>query len=188
MYAEAANDNQDCIDASVVKDMCEESTTWYAVYTRSKCEKRVNTDLQSRGIETYFPLYPVRRRWSDRVIELMVPLFPSYLFANLQEKSDEFFAILNNKGVVRILGNRGRPMPIPESEIATIKRVLLEKLLVKSIPWLQEGKPVHVVAGPLAGMKGVIERHGRKGRLYIAVESLGQSIVADIDARDVRAL
>ena len=103
-------------------------------------------------------------------------------------RSQDFFAIVDNKSVVSILNNGGTPIPVLVEEINSIKRVLSAKVPVKSFPWLQEGTPVQVVAGPLTGITGVIERHGRKGRLYIAVESLGQTIVVEIDARDVRAI
>jgi len=36
--------------------------------------------LRGKGYEEFLPLYRSRRRWSDRIKELDVPLFPGYLF------------------------------------------------------------------------------------------------------------
>ncbi|MGD8599624.1 MAG: transcription termination/antitermination NusG family protein, partial [Anaerolineae bacterium] len=54
---------------------------WYALYTKPRKERQVNTLLRGRGIETYLPTVrrKVRRRdRPDRVI-----FFPRYLFARL---------------------------------------------------------------------------------------------------------
>ncbi|MBE0668108.1 MAG: UpxY family transcription antiterminator, partial [Bacteroidales bacterium] len=39
---------------------------WYAVYTHSRAEKRVNERLLEAGIETFLPMQKTLRQWSDR--------------------------------------------------------------------------------------------------------------------------
>ena len=163
-------------------------TEWYAVYTRSRFEKKVHEDLCQHGIETFLPLYSQRLRRNNTSVVVERPLFTSYLFVNIDANSEQRFRVLDTRGVVSILGTRGPPTPVPESEIATIRCVLSARIPVTSIPWLQKGKRVRVVAGPLYGVEGVVEEHGRHNRLFIAIKSVGQSIIADVDARDVRAV
>ena len=159
---------------------------WYAVYTRSRCEKKVDGNLRAGGIETYLPLHRVRRRWSDRIAEVDLPLFPSYLFVNVEPRPESFWTVLDARGVVRILSNNGTYAPVPEREITAVKQILAAAKPVKSLPWLQRGREVRVATGPLRGMEGVFDGHGRKERVFILVKSIGQSLVVDIDARDVR--
>ena len=61
---------------------------WYAIRVRSKFENIACATLSDKGYETFLPLYRSRRRWSDRVKELDLPLFPSYLFCrfNVQDR------------------------------------------------------------------------------------------------------
>ena len=59
------------------------STSWYAVYTWARHEKRVKDQLDVRHIPCALPLYRVVRRWSDRRKEVELPLFPSYIFVHL---------------------------------------------------------------------------------------------------------
>jgi len=53
---------------------------WFAVQTRSRYENLVATLLRGKGYELFLPIYKSRRRWSDRIKELELPLFPGYLF------------------------------------------------------------------------------------------------------------
>ena len=53
---------------------------WYALYVRPRFEKLVHYQLAEKGYETFFPTYISRRKWSDRVKSLCLPLFPGYVF------------------------------------------------------------------------------------------------------------
>ncbi len=56
---------------------------WYAVQIRPRTEKLVAQVLDHKGFENYLPLYKARRRWSDRLKEMELPLFPGYIFCRL---------------------------------------------------------------------------------------------------------
>ncbi|PYV81621.1 MAG: hypothetical protein DMG05_29645, partial [Acidobacteria bacterium] len=53
---------------------------WFALVVRSQHEKMVASVLHSKGYEEFLPLYTVKRRWSDRIKQLELPLFPGYVF------------------------------------------------------------------------------------------------------------
>ena len=56
---------------------------WYAIYTKSRCEKKVHTTLLQKGIESYCPTTIVKKQWTDRVKKIKQPLFTSYLFVKI---------------------------------------------------------------------------------------------------------
>ena len=39
---------------------------WFALYTATNNEKRVERDLHAKQIEAFLPLYSVTRRWKNR--------------------------------------------------------------------------------------------------------------------------
>jgi len=39
---------------------------WHAVYVKSRTEKKAQTELQFKEIETFLPLQRKLRQWSDR--------------------------------------------------------------------------------------------------------------------------
>ena len=56
---------------------------WYAVYTKSRYEKKLADNLREKGIEAYVPLRKVVRQWSDRKKLVAEPLIRSYCFVIL---------------------------------------------------------------------------------------------------------
>src|SRR5689334_4653404 len=80
---------------------------WYAVRTRSNFERLAATALESHGYRPFWPAYRTRRRWSDRVVEATVPLFPGYFFCRFDVRKRT--AILSTPGVVSIVSFAGEP-------------------------------------------------------------------------------
>jgi len=106
---------------------------WYAVYTVVRHEKTVNSSLAGKYIETFLPLREEVSSWKDRRKRVQLPLFPGYLFVNLLLQ--DRLSVLNTRGVVRILGINGNPVPVPVEQIDAIKRVLESKLKYDPYPY-----------------------------------------------------
>ena len=47
---------------------------WYALYTRSRFEKKMLTELTDRRIEVFLPMREILSRWKDRKKKIWVPL------------------------------------------------------------------------------------------------------------------
>jgi len=84
------------------------SYPWYALQVRSRYEKIVASTLLSKGYEGFLPLYSQRRRWSDRMKELELPLFPGYLFCRFDV--NKRLPILVTPGL-SALSSREDPLP-----------------------------------------------------------------------------
>src|SRR5262245_7609662 len=54
---------------------------WYAIWTRSRHEQVVRTQLDEKGITAFLPTFVKLSRWKDRRKKIDVPLFPGYVFA-----------------------------------------------------------------------------------------------------------
>lgn len=44
----------------------ESAPRWYAVYTRSRFEKKIAADLAAKRVESYLPVFEEVRQWKDR--------------------------------------------------------------------------------------------------------------------------
>src|SRR5688572_6153341 len=55
--------------------------SWFAVWTRSRHEQVVCTELAAREIEVFLPTVIQISHWKDRTKEIAWPLFPGYCFA-----------------------------------------------------------------------------------------------------------
>jgi len=66
-----------------------EDARWYAIRTRSRCEKMVSEQLELQGIESFLPLMKRTHKWSDRTKEIELPLFSGYSFVRIDLASPE---------------------------------------------------------------------------------------------------
>jgi len=156
---------------------------WYAIRTRSRHEKLVRDELAAKGMEVFLPLVQRWRQWKDRRKLVAFPLFPGYCFASFLPAGR--VAVLAANGVVQILGNPEGPIPIPDSEIEAVRRLVESILPYDPHPYLKEGMLVEVIRGPLAGLRGILLRKGARARLVIGVSLIQQGASVELDALDV---
>jgi transcription termination/antitermination protein NusG len=159
---------------------------WYAVYTQANHEKKAAAEIARRGVESFLPLYRSARRWSDRRVELELPLFQGYLFVHLA-LSDRLH-VLQVPGVVRLVGFGGLPVPLPHDQIELLRTGLKGALCVEPHPYLTVGRRVKLRSGPLAGTQGILLRRKGRFRVVISIELIQRAVVVDADAADVEPL
>ena len=152
---------------------------WYAVRTKSNQEKSVSIILSNKDFEIYFPVYRVRRRWSDRTVETERPLFPGYLFCRFDALKR--MPILTTPGVVDILGFGNEPVSIPESEIEAVRAVLRLGLHAKPCSFLREGQHIRVSRGSLEGQEGFLLKQKSEWRIVVSINLLQRSVSVEID-------
>jgi len=159
---------------------------WYAIRTKSNQEKLVSTILSNKDFEIYFPVYRVCRRWSDRVVETELPLFPGYVFGRLDIVKR--MPILTTPGVVRILSVGHEPAAIPEEEIEAVRTVLRSGLLTEPCPFIREGQRIRVHSGSLKGQEGILLKKKNKWRMVVSITLLQRSVSVEIDRECIAAL
>ena len=161
---------------------------WYALYTRSRFEKKLLYELVSRDVEVFLPMREILSRWKDRKKKIWIPLFPGYIFVNHVHTPENRYGVLNIPGAVCFVDACGRANPIPEEQIMAIRRFLETNLSVDPYPYIQVGTQVAVIAGPLAGIRGILVEKRGGFRFILQVDLIRQAISVEIDASDVRPL
>jgi hypothetical protein len=61
---------------------------WYALQIRPRFEKLAARHLNDKGYEGYLPVYTARRRWSDRMKSVEVPVIPGYTFCRFDIQAE----------------------------------------------------------------------------------------------------
>ena len=123
------------------------------IEVHSRRESRVSDELAIRGLDFFLPTRRIKRRWSDRIKMLDVPLFPGYVFSRF-DVADRL-RVLNCPGVSRIVGAGSVPVPIEDGEMDAIKALVASKVALTPWPYLRTGQRVRLDHGPLAGLEGV---------------------------------
>jgi len=159
---------------------------WYAIYTQCRHEARVESGLQQKGMEVFLPRVTTLSRRRDRRLLLNVPLFPGYLFVRTDLDTSVCLEILKIPGVVRLLGFKGSPAPVPEEIINSVKAIVDCDRPFYPWPYLQSGSLVRVLDGPLAGAVGVIlGRKEKKRRLVVSMELFQRAVAVELDCEAV---
>lgn len=160
--------------------------SWYAAYTRPHHEHSVQCLLTKRGVKVFLPQVIVPSRRLDRKLLLKRPLFPNYLFVDLDGDRDNWLRVFRTPGLVKICGN-GRPLPVPDENIQSIKIFVESDRNLYPLACLQAGDRVQVISGPLTGAIGVLVREDHKRRrLVVNIELMGQSVAASLYDDEVR--
>ncbi len=139
----------------------------------------IASNLLSKGYEGFLPLYRQRNRWSDRVKEVQLPLFPGYLFCRFDV--NKRLPILVTPGVLHVVGIGKTPQPVEDSEIAALQSIILSGLQTEPRSYLNIGQRVRVELGPLAGVEGILSAIKGSSRLVVSVSLLQRSVSVEID-------
>ncbi len=154
--------------------------SWFALRVKSKFENLASATLRGKGFSEFLPLYTSRRRWSDRVKTLELPLFPGYLFCQF-DPTDRLIPVLTTPGVIGIVGAGKIPYPVAEEEIEAVRMVLRSGLAAQPWPFLGVGSRIFMEAGPLAGLEGIVTSVDKTCRLVVSVSLLQRSVAVEID-------
>jgi len=172
----------------VLPDRFVAGAAWYALYTRSRFEKKLMSEFYDRRIEVFLPMREILSRWKDRKKRIWVPLFPGYIFINHVDTPENRYRVLNVPGAVRFVSFEGLPAPISEDQISAIRTFLESKISVDPYPYVKVGRRVEIIAGPLKGIQGILVQKKGRFRFVLRVDLIRQAVAVEIDAADVRPL
>lgn len=161
-----------------------EEELWLALQVAPQHEKKVAVILEYKGFQQFYPTYKSKRRWSDRIKVLNLPLFPGYTFC--RSSGSRGSDILATPGVNRIVSFGGKPCPVADEDIATLQAMARDGVDPRPFPYLAHGQRVRIIQqGALFGIVGILTQVKNRARLVVSVDMIAKSISIEIDHRDV---
>ena len=156
---------------------------WFAIYTKSRMEKKVAERLADQQLEVYCPTQTVLRQWSDRKKKVRVAVFPSYVFVRYGHENERL-KILQTPGVVAFVRHLGSDAKIRPKEIEAIQQLLGEYDEVQ-VEAFEKGDKVQIQHGGMKGQEGKVIQT-QKDKLIVYIESLGLSLTAEVSKAKVK--
>ena len=92
---------------------------WFVLFTKPRHELKVLERLISLGIQTYTPTKIVTRQWSDRKKKMTIPLLPSMVLVNLENKDPNI--VFDVPGVLRYLFEQGKRAVVSNAEVIAMQ-------------------------------------------------------------------
>jgi transcription antitermination factor NusG len=151
---------------------------WFALRVKPRTEKAVADALAGKGYEEFLPLHKERRRWSDRVVSVEMPLFPGYVFCRFD--AQQRLPILTTPGVMLVVSAGRTPQPVDDGEIASLRVLVASQLQLEAWPYLHVGQRIQIVGGPLAGAEGILLSAKSRQRLVVSVTLLQRAVSVEL--------
>ena len=169
---------------------------WFAAYCRSRHEAHVAKHLVDRGVEHFLPQYKSERQWSDRKVEIMLPLFPGYIFVRMPVLLDvmdrsgariapdpfERGRVLEIPGVLYLVGASGKPEAIEDAEIECLRVANGAARPHEFVKCARPGERVIVISGPMKGLQGFLVRDKGGHRVVVTVSQIQRAVSVEVDA------
>ncbi len=159
---------------------------WYLLQTRPRQEWIAQTNLTRQGYENYVPKLLNNVKYRGKYRDIIEPLFPGYLFINLDIESDNWSPIRSTLGVKDFVKFGGRHALVHANLIEQIKSNEddsgLQKMPTKTF---KKGVSVIISQGPLTGYEAIYESATSKGRVIVLLNVLSQEVRMQISKHDL---
>ena len=162
--------------------MTQLTTPWYVIHTHPRRELLV-TSLLGRYDELTLFLPEVLQY--QRGEKQLAPLFPSYLFVQVDLSSSAAGKLIHTPGVIGLVGSERQPLPVADETIRMLQE-RIERVNAQgglSAHSFYPGDPVAIKAGPLQGLEAVFvgPMHPTQ-RVQVLLYFLGQEQQVEVEA------
>ncbi len=162
---------------------------WYVVHTHQRSERTALVNLQRQGFHAYLPQYLKPRRHARRVDRVAAPLFPRYLFVNMDLGAARWRAVHSTIGVRHLVCHGELPAPLPAGVIDEIRTREDESGMVRmdwQVPY-KKGDVVQITSGALFNQTGLFDCVADDERVIVLLELLGRPVRIRLPAEAICA-
>ena len=160
---------------------------WFVIYTKPRSEKKLLSVLQDLKVEAYLPLLRHRKKWSDRFKWVEEPIFPSYIFVNI-DFQNESLRLRKLAQVVDFVRVAGQPVTISQQDI-TMLQYSLEKfndsLTVVDSSSFQVGEKVTITDGPFVGREAIVQQSKNRAKVMVSFPALLKILLVEIPVEQI---
>lgn len=143
---------------------------WYVVQTNPKEDQLACRLLEQRGIDVYQPIMERFVFHARKKTLKQYPLFPNYLFVQVDDSEEQLHQVRWCRGVKRMLMDNASPVPIDGSFIKALQGMENGGIVKKPVDFAP-GELVRVKRGPMKDLYGIIESwDSDAGRVRILVD------------------
>jgi len=93
--------------------------------------------------------------------------------------------VLVTPGVIAVVGRGRVPVPVEDSEMEAIQRVVSSGFHAEPWPYLEVGQQVRIQNGALRGLVGILTSLRGSNRIVVSVSLLCRSVALEIDRSGV---
>ncbi|MDP6794229.1 MAG: transcription termination/antitermination NusG family protein [Verrucomicrobiota bacterium] len=151
---------------------------WYVAHVRPRCEKKLVEHGKIYHFPTTLPTYSSTKKYRGKVVTFHKPLFPGYVFLQLNRKTRE--AAKQSNYVANML-------EVPDQEefkaqLSDILFALEQKVEIRVEASIGVGNRVLVKSGPLQGHEGWVEERFGMTTVLLRLDFIGQAAAVKVES------
>ena len=187
------------VDVSKEVPEVDVNKSWYVIHTYSGFEQKVKISLEEQfersssrealgeiiiPVEDVVEVRKGKKKISSR------KFFPGYILISVDMSRDIWYMIKNTAKVTGFLGSGGKPVPLSEDEVKTIKgQISGETSQPKPKFSFEKGESVRVVEGPFINFNGTVDEVNQsKGKVRVMVSIFGRATPVELEFPQIEAV
>ncbi len=162
-------------------------SSWIVVQTKLNNEKKAFANLEQQGFDVFYPkiLKPVKI--FNRFKRIIKPLFPGYIFVNL-ETNKNWFKINNTFGVNKIIKFGEKITFLPIDFIESLRDRCDDKNIVNQKQEFKCGDRIRIVGESFFNLEGIFQESIDSNRVFILLEILKTRIKTTLNKKDIEVI
>lgn len=159
---------------------------WYVAQTRPRQEAVAELNLQRQDFTCYLPRFTRLKRVRGHWQNVTEPLFPGYIFVNLDLGEGHIAPLFSTKGIKTLVRFGMHYQPFPDAGIEFLRQQETRQTEAEEsdLPF-REGDEVQILEGPLAGLKAVYQCTRGQDRVLVLIHILGADKRVEVPADSV---
>mgnify|MGYP006411452989 FL=1 len=154
---------------------------WYLIQTKPQQEQISAQNLSNQNYTIFYPKAIIKGK--------TVPLFPRYLFIELDDKFQNWTPILSTKGVANFV-RFGLTFAKVPNKIINMIRIQQQQTIEKMINICshQKGDVVEIQTGAFKGQQAIFQNYNSNDRIAILLKIIGQHQEIVLNENEVLAI
>jgi transcription elongation factor/antiterminator RfaH len=166
-------------------DCCGSPSNWAVVNTHPHRENVAVDNLQRQAFHAYCPMVRRQRRHARRVSDVLRPLFPGYLFAQVNPESQRWRPMLSTLGVRNVVQCGDRLSLIEDAFVQSLKQREVDGAIARPEHPYQLGQEVRIAGGAFDGLVARIIEMDERDRLTVLMDLLSRPVKVKIDEQQI---
>lgn len=165
--------------------MSENNKGWYLVNSKPRQELRAEEHLKNQAINCVLPLIEIEKIIRGKRQSISEPLFPGYLFVELQTDGQNWSKIRSTRGVRDFVRFGGMPGKVPPAVLEQLQLIdTTQTELETNAP--KTGDKVVITDGPFKDLEGVFKISNGEERSIVLLTILGKVTEMELENNRLR--
>lgn len=165
-----------------------QSGRWGVINTHPHKEAFAIENLQRQNFQTYCPLVQKRIKHARREEDVLRPLFPSYVFVQIDVTAHRWRSISSTFGVRALVSFGERLSFLHDDFINSLRARQVDGVIVRPESPYVVGQKVKVAGGAFDGLVATIIEMKEKDRLVVLMDILNRAVKVKLETYSVTTI